>query len=165
MFRDGITQFDMNAEIDKIVIRDGTYSKYAYGPEKEHWDQVKIRLKALTDETIERYEVARKNERDLMMKLDIPFKYFLLSDKQLKGLFPDRDYDGSMRYWIEFYKLYPDSGGYNSFSRVGYDKAGRVALVYFVNWCGTLCGTGTYVLVERSGSGWVVKETAGMWIS
>jgi len=47
MFRDGITQFDMNAEIDKIVIRDGTYSKYAYGPEKEHWDQVKIRLKAI----------------------------------------------------------------------------------------------------------------------
>jgi hypothetical protein len=166
MFHDGVTRFDMNAKIDKIVIRDRTYSKYAHGPEKENWNQVKIRLRSLTDETIEAYEKARKDDRDLKIKLDIPFKYFLLSDKQLHAVFRDpNDYDKSMEYWYEFYKLYPTSGGYNSFSRVGYDKADRFALVYFVNWCGPLCGTGTYVLVENSETGWVVKETAGMWIS
>lgn len=165
MFRDGITQFDMNAKIDKIVIRDRTFSEYAWNPDKENWTQVRIRLKSLSDETVDSYETARKTERPLETKLDIPFKYFLISEKQLKAVFPDRNYDGSMGYWNEFYKLYPNSGGYNSFSRVGYDKAGRNALVYFVNWCGSLCGTGTYVLVEKSGSGWVVKETAGMWIS
>jgi len=64
-----------------------------------------------------------------------------------------------------FYKLYPDSAGYNSFSRVGYDKGGHYALVYFVNWCGQLCGTGSYVLLENGRDGWIVKESAGIWIS
>lgn len=165
MFRDGVTRFDMNAKIDKVVIRDRTFSEYAYRDEKEHWDQVKIRLRSLTDETIEGYEIARKNEQDLTTKFEIPFKYFLLSDKQLQSVFRDpNDFDKS-KGWNEFYKLYPTSGGYNSFSRVGYDKARRSALVYFVNWCHSLCGTGTYVLVEKSEKSWVVKEVAPIWIS
>ena len=122
-------------------------------------------MKSLTDETIVGYEAARKNEHEFKMKLAIPFKYFLFTDKQFKAVFPDRNYGGLAGYWREFYTLYPSSGGYNSFSRVGYDKTARFALVYFVNRCESLCGTGTYVLVEKSGDVWIVKETAGMWIS
>ncbi|HVQ55169.1 MAG TPA: hypothetical protein VMS29_00310, partial [Pyrinomonadaceae bacterium] len=40
MFRDGVTQFDMNAKVDQIVIRDRTHSEYARGPDKENWEQV-----------------------------------------------------------------------------------------------------------------------------
>ena len=163
MFRDGITRFDMNAKIDQIVIRDRTFSKYARGIAKENWEQVRIRMRSLSDETIAGYESARKSESELKAKLDIPYKYQLISDKQLEKLVPHPN--GPMEHWAEFYKAYPKSGGYNSFSRVGYDKAGRDALVYFVNWCGPLCGTGTYVLVEKGENGWVVKETGGMWIS
>ena len=165
MFRDGITQFDMNAKIDKIVIRDRTFSEYSSHVEKENWPQVKIRLRSLTDETVGGYAAARIKENEFKMKLDIPFKYILLTNKQLDMVFPDRNYDGLTAYWSEFYRLYPGSGGYNSFSKVGYDKSGRFALVYFVNRCGSHCGTGTYVLVEKSEGGWVVKETAMMWIS
>jgi len=129
MFRDGITRFDMNAKIGKIIIRDRTHSEYAYGPKGENWEQVKIRLRSLTDETIADYELARKNEHELRTKLEIPFKYLLISDKQLAEVFPNKnDYDKSFEQWTAFYKLYPDSAGYNSFSRVGYDKAGRHAL-------------------------------------
>jgi hypothetical protein len=163
MFRDGITRFDMNAKVDKIVIRDRTYSEYARDPHKENWNQVRIRLGSLTDETINGYESVRRNEIHLKAKFDIPLKYLLISDKQLAKVVPHPN--ASMENWTEFYKLYPNSGGYNSFSRVGYDKSGRNALVYFVNWCGSLCGTGTYVLVARGEKGWEVKETAGMWIS
>ena len=163
MFRDGVTQFDMKAKVDKIVIRDRTHSEYARNPKKEDWDQVKIRLRTLTEETIQGYESARKGEADLKSKFDIPLKYLLITDKQLKKVVPHPN--GSMESWTEFYKLYPKSAGYNSFSRVGYDKSRRNALVYFVNWCGTACGTGTYVLVEKGESGWVVKDAAGIWIS
>lgn len=163
MFRDGITRFDMNAKVDQIVIRDRAHSEYAWGPEKENWDQVKIRLRMLTDETIEAYESVRKKESDLKANFEIPLKYLLISDKQLEKIVPHPN--SSMENWKEFYKLYPKSGGYNSFSRVGYDKSGRKALVYFVNWCGSLCGTGNYVLLEKGEKGWVVQETAGMWIS
>ena len=163
MFRDGITRFDMNAKVEQIVIRDRTHSEYAYGPKNENWEQVKIRLRSLSDETIAGYEVARKRESNLTLKFDLPIKYQLISNKELEKLVPHPN--GPMEHWTEFYKLYPKSAGYNSFSRVGYDKAGRNALVYFVNWCGTLCGTGTYLLVEKRENGWVVKESAGIWIS
>lgn len=166
MFRDGITQFDMNAKIDRLVIRNRTFSNYARGDKKEDWEQVKMRLRSLTDDTIAGYESARKNETKLQKKFEIPFKYSLIGDKQLAQIFPNKyEYDKSEDQWTGFYKLYPDSAGYNSFSRVGYDTARRYALVYFVNWCRQLCGTGTYVLVESGKNGWVVKESAGMWIS
>lgn len=163
MFRDSVTRFDMNAKVDKIVIRERTHSEYAWDPKKEDWAQVKMALRSLTDGTISGYETVRRSEVTLEKKFDIHLKYFLIEDKQLKKLLPHPN--GSMDHWKEFYKAYPNSAGYNSFSRVGYDKAGRTALVYFVNWCGSLCGTGTYVLVHKGEGGWMVKETAGMWIS
>jgi len=166
MFRDGITRFDMNAKIEKIIIRGRTQSENASGGPRENWEQVKVRLPSLNDETISGYEYARKTEYELKTNLEVPFKYSLISDKQLAEVFPNKnDYDKSVEQWTAFYKLYPDSAGYNSFSRVGYDKVGHYALVYFVNWCGQLCGTGSYVLVENGQNGWVVKEAAGIWIS
>jgi hypothetical protein len=163
MFKDGITQFDMKAKIDQIVIRDRTFSKYARGDKKEDWEHVKRGMRSLSEETISGYESARKNESELKAKLDIPYKYQLISDKQLVKVVPHPN--GPFEHWAKFYKQYPNSAGYNSFSRVGYDKAKRNALVYFVNWCGSACGTGTYLLLEKGEHGWVVKETAGMWIS
>jgi hypothetical protein len=166
MFRDGITRFDMNAKVGQIVIRDRSHSEYASGTKKENWVQVKMRLRSLSDETIADYEMARKNEVTLTSQLDIPFKYSLISDQQLAAIFPNKnEYDKSMEQWNGFYKVYPDSVGYNSFSRVGYDKTGQYALVYFVNWCGAICGTGSYVLVENRKNRWVVKESAGIWVS
>lgn len=164
MFRDGVTQFDMNAKVGKIVVRDHTVSEYAAWPESENWDQVKIRLRDLTDETIAGYEAARKNESDLKAKLDIPLEYVLISDSDLLKFFPTEQ-GRTLEQWNEFYKLYPSSAGYNSFSKVGFDKQRKNALVYFINWCGPLCGTGTYVLVEKGENGWTVKNAAMIWIS
>jgi hypothetical protein len=164
MFKDGVTQFDMKAKVDQIVIRDRTFSKYARGDQKEDWEHVKRGMRSsLSEETISGYESARKNESELKAKFDIPYGYKLISDKQLEKVVPHPN--GPWERWEEFYKLYPKSAGYNSFSRVGYDKAKRNALVYFVNWCGSACGTGTYLLLEKGDNGWVVKEAAGMWIS
>ena len=166
MFRDGITRFDMNAKIGQIMVRDRTHSEYAWDSKGENWQQVKIRLRSLTDETIAGYELARKTEAELKPKLNIPFEYSLVTDKQLTDVFPNKnEWDKGAEQWNTFYKLYPDSAGYNSFSRVGYNKSGSQSLVYFVNWCGQLCGTGSYLLVEKTPDGWVVKESGGMWIS
>ncbi|HQU90959.1 MAG TPA: hypothetical protein PLK77_01610 [Pyrinomonadaceae bacterium] len=166
LFRDGITQFDMKAQVDQIVIRHRTRSEYAWSPEKENWEQVKIRLNALSDDTIAGYEAVRKTEAALKMKFEIPLKYLLLSDSNLREIFSSpNEHQRTPEQWEEFYKLYPKSAGFNSFSRVGFDKTRRNALVYFVNWCGPLCGTGTYVHLENGEKGWVVKQSAGMWIS
>jgi hypothetical protein len=166
MFRDGITRFDMNAKIDKIVIRDRTHSKYASSSKKENWEQVKIRLGSLSDETIAGYEAERQNESALTGKFDISFKYLFIADKELETIFgASGDYDRTMTGWKEFYTKYPASGGYNSFSKIGFDKKRQQALVYFVNWCGGLCGTGNYVLLHKDKNGWTVTKTGMMWIS
>jgi len=166
MFRDGITRFDMNAKIDQIVIRDRTHSNYAWSSAKENWEQVKFRLPGLTDETIAGYESVRTNEVQLEPKLDIPFKFIFITDKQLGEIFLDpKQYDRSFDYWATFNKTYPGSAGYNSFSKVGFDKTRRNALVYFVNWCGSLCGTGSYIHLQKGESGWAVKNAGGIWIS
>jgi len=164
MFRDGVTQFDMNAKVSKIVIRDHTVSEYASSLESENWEQVKNGIRELTDETIAGYEAARKDESNLKPKLDIPLEYALISDSDLRKFFPTEQ-GRTIEQWNEFYKLYPSSAGYNSFSKVGFDKQRKNALVYFINWCGPLCGTGTYVLVEKGENGWTVKNAAMMWIS
>lgn len=166
MFRDGITRFDMNAKVDQIVIRDRTRSEYASRLPKEDWERVKTQLRSLSDETIAGYESARKMESDLERKFDFQIKYVLIGDKQLRGIFYNpKEYDRTMEQWKEFDRVYPKSAGFNSFSRVGFDKAKRNALVYFVNWCGLICGTGTYVHVGKGENGWVVKESARIWIS
>lgn len=166
MFAGGITQFDMNAKIDQIVIRKQTFSEYAWGRDKENWEQVKFRLPSLTEETIAGYESVRNRESKLKAKLDIPYKYVFIADKTLESIFGNtRNQNSTEETWKKFYEAYPSSAGYNSFSRVGFDKANRQALVYFVNWCRPLCGTGTYVLLEKGQNGWTVKGAGMMWIS
>jgi hypothetical protein len=166
MFKGGVTQFDMSAKVGKLVFRDHTNSEYAYGPKREQWDQVKIRLRHLTDDVIADYESKHKQEKNLKSRLNIPFEYTLISDKQLKKIFADRrNHDMTNQAWKKFYELYPRSAGYNSVSRIGYDKEKRRALVYFVNWCGDLCGTGSYVFLEKVDGKWTVQEIAGIWIS
>lgn len=164
MFRDGVTRFDMNAKVEQIVLRERTHSSYAWGTKKENWEQVKFRLPNLTDETIADYEAIRTSESSLEPKFDTKFKYVFVSDKKLEEIFKDKN-ERANDPWADFYKNYPGSAGYNSFSRVGYDKAKRNALVYFVNWCGSLCGTGSYVHLQKGENGWAVKNAGGMWIS
>ena len=166
MFAGGITQFDMNAKVDRIVIRDHTHSEYAYHGDREQWDKVKIRLRLLTDEIIADYESVRKNEKEVKNLFEPKFEYSLISKRQLKEIFGDsKNSNYADSAWTDFYKLYPRSAGYNSVSKVGFDKEKRRALVYFVNWCGGHCGTGTYLLLESVEEKWTVKESAGIWIS
>src|SRR5690606_15530659 len=113
-------QFDMNAKVGKIVVRDHTVSEYAARPESENWERVKNGIRELTDETIAGYEAARKDESELKAKLDIPLEYVLISDSDLLKFFPTEQ-GRTLEQWNEFYKLYPSSAGYNSFSKVGFD--------------------------------------------
>jgi hypothetical protein len=167
MFARGVTRFDMNTKVERIVVRDRTHSEYAWGPTHENWQQVKYRLPSLKDETIDAYESVCKKEVGLNRELNIPLKYEFVTEKVLKEIFPlgQQASDPVLDRWKVFYERYPRSAGYNSFSRIGFDKARQQALVYFVNWCGSHCGTGTYLLLEKKQNVWAVKESGGMWIS
>jgi hypothetical protein len=68
-------------------------------------------------------------------------------------------------YWKRYYGKYPDSGGYIQLSNVGFNKARDQGLLYFVHWCSSACGTGQYILLRKSDTGWKVDRAAGVWIS
>ena len=67
--------------------------------------------------------------------------------------------------WEEFYKRYPDSGGLIILSRVGFNAGMTQALVYIQQGCGALCGSGSYVLLEKRTDGWRVITKTVAWIA
>jgi len=161
MFAGDKVTFDTQAKVRQLIIRERTKTQYAFSDKGENWTQVKYRLPKLTDELIADYETKVKTERKLKRSFDIALQYTYMSAKEHAEFFLPRTKDG----WPEFYKKYPDSGGYISFSNVGFNKARDQALVYFVHWCGSLCGTGHYVILTKAKNGWQVDTIGMVWIS
>jgi hypothetical protein len=53
---------------------------------------------------------------------------------------------------------------YYEFSRVGFSKDGKQALVYFANNCQPLCGKGAYYFLKKERNIWKAKESES-WVS
>jgi len=70
--------------------------------------------------------------------------------------------------WDSFYTRYPESGGFIQLSAVGFNADKSKALVYISHHCGTLCGTGGYVFLEKRDGKWAratLKASLCGWIS
>ena len=61
-------------------------------------------------------------------------------------------------FWNQFHAKYPGARGIITFSRPGFDKSGKHALVYYRLSCGTLCGQVGYVLLENSEGQWRILQ-------
>jgi hypothetical protein len=166
MFAGGKVNFDGPSKVKQLIIRDVTTTNYAYGDDKESWKEVKERLQnKLTDDTIADYESKLKNPSELKRAFDIDLEYKLLSTGDHNAIFDSKKFEDQQKDWSEFYEKFPDSGGHISLSNVGFNKTGDRALVYFVHWCGALCGTGHYILLSKCKQAWKVDTVAMIWIS
>lgn len=67
--------------------------------------------------------------------------------------------------WDFFYKLYPNSQGILTFSKVGYNIKGSQALIYIGNQSDWRAGAGYYVLLEKKNEFWIEKGFTLIWIS
>jgi hypothetical protein len=65
----------------------------------------------------------------------------------------------------ELQRLYPNSQGFMSLSRIGFNKDSTQALVYVGNVCGGLCGSGQFFFLVKAGNRWTVKLLATTWVS
>jgi len=166
MFAGNKVTFDTQSPIDQLIIRDRTTSEIAWGPGREHWPQVKIRLRDLSDELISDYESKLAKPIELTRCFEISLKYALLSGSEFNTIFSrPHGINQEREEWDKFYQKFPKSGGYVSLSNVGFDKSITQALVYMVHWCGELCGTGHYVKLSKSDGKWTVTAVGMMWIS
>lgn len=69
-------------------------------------------------------------------------------------------------YWRRFRELYPGAAGSVSTSGVGVSRDGRQALLLIDHGCGSLCGSGHIVLLERDAAGrWRIRAAHMTWVS
>jgi len=96
--------------------------------------------------------------RDL--KIEMP--YVLISGSALNTIF--RDKNG----WKDFYKEYPNSGGWVEVSAVGFNEEKTVAVVYLGHHGGNVGGRGGFHVLQKKAGKWIPLEwkgTACMWDS
>jgi hypothetical protein len=166
MFTDNLMSFVSRDRVKQIVIRDRTNTRFAYDDARENWNSVRVRLRELSDETIAGFEAGHKQTVTLEPSFCLHLPYSLLSQEDYVSFFGNTDNNnGTEEYWTRFYKRYPDSGGYVWLSNIGFNKAHDQALVYFVNWCGTSCGSGSYILLKKTSGQWKFETAAPIWIS
>jgi hypothetical protein len=111
--------------------------------------------------TLVNYIRANTHPRHLDDEFDTERKHSMLNNDVFKEIFKD----GCGGGWSTFFERYPDSGGYVTFSRVGFNGGGTQALVYVARRCGGLCGRGGYVFLEKKGGVWQTQRTLHPWIS
>jgi hypothetical protein len=151
--------FDTQQKVKLLVIRDHT-SANRYPRHADDWKEVKEMSPAISNGTISDYIIKNKDSRQLTSSFDIKLKYSLISTKEIDEIFKTRSVG-----WPEYYRKYPESGGYVEFSRVGFNAASTEALVYFEHSCGELCASGHYLLLTKGKNGWQVENKRMVWIS
>jgi len=57
------------------------------------------------------------------------------------------------------------AGGLFTFSEIGFDRGHRRAIVSYSFVCGSLCGHGNTLILEKTGGKWKVKKQCGGWVS
>lgn len=99
---------------------------------------------------------------ELENKFDIaPREAQLITDTELQAIFSDSALSG----WDEFYKEFPDSGGFMRFSRVGFNSDGTEALVEYAYIFGGLGAEGGFVYLQRENQQWSLKKFVLVWLS
>ena len=71
----------------------------------------------------------------------------------------------SSKDWTLFYKIFPNSDGLISLSRVGFNTKNNIAVLYHSRIKGSLYGEGVYILLHKINSKWQIKKIQRDWIS
>ena len=159
LFAGNKVSFDTQSPVNLLVIKTRTVDDHPQVETLDHyWRYVAERLSPISQDTIDAYKALNREPRQLTDSFKFPVKHVLVEEKELEQF-------RRARGWEEFYKTYPASGGFISFSQVGFNPERSQALVYFEHWCGRLCGSGIYLLLERSEEGWKVAKVHRSWIS
>jgi hypothetical protein len=98
----------------------------------------------------------------LARNIAIEVPYELVPKQKIRQIFE------SAGKWDLFYERYPLSGGYYSFSAVGFDAMKVHAIVQMNHYCGMLCGGGGPRFFEKKNGKWLevsVKASVTFWAS
>ena len=103
---------------------------------------------------------ANLHPRSFHRSFTLPIPYQILASSEMDSIFGT---PGDT--WGHYYEKYPNSGGFVSLSRVGFNSDGSQAAFYISNHCGGLCGGGYFVIMEKVNSNWKVVQEVQLWVS
>src|SRR5262245_56515377 len=161
MFAGDKVSFDTQTKVKMLVIEDRTVrNAYVAIWSEDDWGRMKEQFTSLSQETIDDYVKKNAKTHQLTNSFDLKLKYILTPREEIERIFKS-----GMDGWAEFYKQFPDSGGYMGMSRAGINPGGNQAFVYMQHTCSGTCGSGHYLLLVRNNQGWVVQQKVMAWIS
>lgn len=113
---------------------------------------------ALSQETLEDFINRNKSNRWLKPKFEISRKYVFVDFREIKRL--ANDFQHGDFEWKAFSKKYPESYGFVTLSRVGFNKQMDQALIYIQWRCPGMCGEQSYQLLAKKDGIWKVVGDA-----
>ena len=122
----------------------------------------KLALSPAFQAALKDYETKNKQPQTLTRSFNLKSDYLLLESKDFDAFFNDTNVRDN---WRSFYRKYPNSPGYITVSRVGFDSTGTHALLYFEIKCGGLCADGSYQLLTKENGAWKVTKEISFWAS
>jgi hypothetical protein len=115
-----------------------------------------------SQETLDNYAERNRKTFVLHKSFKLPVKYRIVPYKRIERLFDMIELEED---WKAFYRMFPQSNGYMTLSRVGFNRAMDEALVSRGWMCGSLCGEGRYVLLRKKDGRWRVETDVMIWAS
>ena len=156
------TQFNHRG-LTKIVIKEHSEMSYLTDQmrdERQFWSYVRKKLPGIQADTIADFKAESKKADQFKNEFSLKVPCILVSDEETNAIF--RTSGGG---WDSFYKKYPGAQGILSFSRVGFDRQRKQALVYFGNQRQVLDGAGYLALLAKKDRTWVMVKQTMIWIS
>jgi hypothetical protein len=142
------------AKAKSLVIRSETKGyKMCLSPDEES--------EKIIGQAISQY--VKLNEKTWLLKrgLNVEKPYELVPYEELSSAL-------KQGWWENFYKQYPNSGGWIELSAVGFNADKTVAVVYMGHHCGGLCGGGGFHVLQKKDGKWAPltwKGSSCSWVS
>jgi hypothetical protein len=156
------------SQVSKIVVADKTESDTddlhnLYDNKPIPWKEITAYLlkkcPALEAVTLNSFREVNAHPANFHPLFRLPVKCELVDKREFDRIFEKGG------WWKDYYKKYPDSQGFLTLSRVGFNPDDDQALFYASNGCGGKCGTGSYVVMQRIGPNWRILKEIIIWIS
>ena len=153
---DQIVIYDNTDSDDNRFLRDDNGQPVSW---EKFAESLREKAPSLRQATLDAYRKANANPALLRPRLHPLIRYQVVSMAQLEPIL------GKGGSWYAYYKQFPSSQGLLTFSRVGFSPDGTQAFFYYSNICEGLCGGGSYVVMQRQATVWVIDREIEMWVS
>ncbi len=167
----GIDSFYSFTQKNSIVICDSTNNKFINGIERSSIKLDSLYLKIYISnfagkDSSNIYKSITYNNRSRfkidLNKLNLKSKSHKLSLEGFRNKFLHSSINSG---WNLFYKDYPNSSGYILFCRPGINVLNNKAILFFEFYCGSECGEGLYLLLEKENNNWKITKKKSIWES